>query len=147
MIDFKINKQGVYLSVNGEQVEQEVGTVLKLDSDVVPTFLAGKGEVIGDNEGKSLVTNDELLNSAIEENTALASNLESAKSAVEALTKDNKGLAELLDGVRSELKKAIDDLDSAKKDTESARELAIEHAKKLDAANAEIAELKKQKSK
>jgi hypothetical protein len=121
MIDFKINKQGVYLSVNGEQVEQEVGTVLKLDSDVVPAFLSGKGEVIGDNEGKSLVTNDELLESAMAE---------------------NKELSEKLAYATTELQKVPSLLASL----ESARELAIEHAKKLDAANAEIAELKKPKS-
>ena len=126
MIKVKIKHPGAHFQSGKELRELEVGEVLEIQGSELPNFLIGKAEILGDNEGKSLVTNDELLESAMEE---------------------NKGLTELLDGVRVELKKALDDLDSAKKETESARELAVDHAKKLDAANAEIAELKKPKGK
>jgi hypothetical protein len=59
-------------------------------------------------------------------------------------------LSASLDAAKVELDAAKVELGkfpSLRADLESARELAIEHAKKLDAANAEIAELKKQKSK
>lgn len=71
MIKFKVKKQGVYLAVKGDQVEQEVGTVLALDTDEVPAFLVGKGEIVGDSEGKELVAADELLESAVAENADL----------------------------------------------------------------------------
>lgn len=71
MLKFKVTKQGVYLAVKGEQVEQEVGTVIALDADEVPAFLVGKGEVVGDSDGKELVAADELLESAVAENAEL----------------------------------------------------------------------------
>lgn len=125
MIKVKIKHPGAHMMAGKELRELEVGEVLELQGEELPNFLIGKAEIVGDNEGKSLVNNDELLDAAMAE---------------------NKDLTDLLDGVRVELKKALDDLDSAKKETESARELAAEHAKKLDLANAEIAELKKPKS-
>lgn len=132
MIKVKIKHPGAHFQSGKELRELEVGEVLEIQGSELPNFLIGKAEILGDNEGKSLVTNDELLNSAIEENASLTSNLESAKGAIEALSNDNKGLTELLDGVRAELKSALDAADSAKAENEK--------------LSAEIADLKKQKS-
>lgn len=115
MIKFKVTKQGVYLAAKSGQEEQPVGTILSLDVDEVPSWLVGKGYIVGDSEGKTLVAADsELLNTAMAENADLSSQLAAAKGAVEALTKD----------------------------LGSARELAAEHAKNLDAANTELAAVK-----
>lgn len=132
MIKVKIKHPGAHMMAGKELRELEVGEVLELQGDELPNFLIGKAEILGDNEGKSLATNDELLNSAIEENAQLTSNLESARGAIDALSKDNKGLTELLDGVRAELKAAIDNSDSLKAENEK--------------LTAEIAELKKPKA-
>lgn len=93
MIKFKVTKPGVYMAVKGDQVEQEVGTVLTLECDNVPAFLVGKGEVVGDSDGKELVAADELLSAALAEieamtkaNEEMADKLEKAEKAVADLT-------------------------------------------------------------
>lgn len=108
MIKFKVKKQGVYLAVKGEQVEQEVGTVLALDGDEVPAFLVGKGEVVGDSDGKELVAADELLESAVAENAELQ--------------KANKELADKLEHANAELQKVpaiVAELAEAKAENEA----------------------------
>ncbi len=122
MIKVKIKHPGAHMMLGKESRELKVGEVLELQGDELPNFLIGKAEIVGDSEGKPLVTNDELLEAAMTE---------------------NKELSEKLEYATAELQK----VPSLLADLESARELAIEHAKKLDVANAEIAELKKQKSK
>lgn len=103
MIKFKVKKQGVYLAVKGEQVEQEVGTVLALDADEVPAFLVGKGEVVGDSDGKELVAADELLESAVAENAEL---VKVNKELVDKLAKAEKS-AEDLAAELADLKKKL----------------------------------------
>lgn len=135
MIKVKIKHPGAHMMAGKELRELEVGEVLELQGDDLPNFLIGKAEIIGDNEGKALVNNDELLEAAMAENKELSDKLAYATTELQKVSEIVSELAT----VKAENEKLTADL-------ESARGLAVEHAKKLDAANAEIAELKKPKS-
>jgi len=134
VIKVKIKHPGAHMMAGKELRELKVGEVLELQGDELPNFLIGKAEILGDNEGKSLVTNDELLESAMAENKELSDKLAYATAELQKVPEIVSELA----SVKAKNEKLTDDL-------ESARELAVEQAKKLDAANAEISELKKPK--
>jgi len=80
VIKVKVNQPGAHMATGKELRELKVGEVLELQGDELPNFLIGKAEIIGDTDGKSLATNDELLESAMAENKELLEQLEYAKT-------------------------------------------------------------------
>jgi hypothetical protein len=83
VIKVKIKHPGAHFQSGKELRELEVGEVLEIKGDELPNFLIGKAEILGDNEGKVLATNDDLLESAMEENKQLLDQLNAAKAELE----------------------------------------------------------------
>jgi hypothetical protein len=54
MIKFQVTKPNVRRAGKGGDQAVPVGTVLELQGDTVPTFLQGKGIVVGEDAGKTL---------------------------------------------------------------------------------------------
>lgn len=109
MIKVKIKHPGAHMMAGKELRELKVGEVLELQGDELPNFLIGKAEIICDNEGKSLVTSDELLVEAdkqIAELTVKVSALESEKAELVAANADLTKELDKADAEIADLKKS-----------------------------------------
>lgn len=105
-IKVKVKQPGAYLTVNGESQEIEVGKVLEFDGDVLPSFLVGKAEIIGDTDGKELVVADELLAAASDENKVLSAKVELLTADLAAASEKATADATRIEELEAELKKA-----------------------------------------
>lgn len=100
---FKVKQPGVFFATKDGEQEVRVGEVITLDSKEVPAYLVGKGEIVGESNGKELVTNDELLAEADKQIAELSDQLKKSQNeAALAKTENEKLAAEI-----AELKKKL----------------------------------------
>jgi chromosome segregation ATPase len=109
-IKVKIKQPGAHIVVKGETQELKVGTVLDFEGDEIPGFLVGKAEKVGDNEGKELATNDELLAEADKQIAELTAENGKLKSDLDQADRD----LEKAKAVNSDLTAEIEKLKSKK---------------------------------
>lgn len=51
-IKVKVKQPNVFFAVDGVEQEVEIGKILEIDADELPSYLVGKAEIIGESQGK-----------------------------------------------------------------------------------------------